>query len=369
MVKVETSTNPDLFRRVVGRPDLGLDQASRFNGLNLNKKSLRLNLKTQGGQEVFRRLVSCSDAFVENFRPGVLARLNLDYENLIKFRPDLVMVSISAAGQSGPDSGQPGYAPIFNALGGLGYLTGYSDGPPTEVRDSLDLRVGTVGAYALMMALLHRERTSQGQWVDISAREVTASLIGDAFIERSLSGEKPTRNANASGVPLAAPYDVYRCLGDDCWVAIGVTTDQQWVGLCEAMGRPDLARDPRFADRLTRHENRAELDIVVARWTERLRAAKVARLCRDNGVPSSPLHNGSSLFEDEHVRHRGVLREVQHPHLGSQQVVRGPWQLASRDVDLQASPLLGAHNSSILRDQLAYSDEEIAAFERQGVFE
>jgi benzylsuccinate CoA-transferase BbsF subunit len=265
VIKVETSTHPDLFRRLADRPEAGLDDASRFNALNLRKRGLRLNLQKPMGVEVFRRLVAVSDAFVENYRPGVVERLGIAYDQLIEFRPNLVMVSISAAGRGGPHSGHPGYASIFNAMAGLGHLTGYREGPPTEVRDSVDLRVASVAGFALVAALLHRCRTGTGQWIDISAREAIASLVGDALVEHSLTAASPLRDGNHLG--MNAPYEVFKCSGADAWAAIGVVTDDEWLRLCQAMGRPDLAEDARFADRLLRYEHADELEAVVTNWT------------------------------------------------------------------------------------------------------
>jgi crotonobetainyl-CoA:carnitine CoA-transferase CaiB-like acyl-CoA transferase len=368
VIKVETSGHPDLFRRIVDNPAAGLDASTRFNALNLGKLGLRVNLQKPAGLEIFRRLIAKSDAFVENYRPGVVDRLGISYSELIKLKPDLVMISISAAGRGGPHSSHPGYASIFNAMGGLGHLTGYRDGPPTEVRDSVDLRVASVAAFAVVAALLHRKRTGAGQWVDISAREAIASFVGDALIEFALTGVSPVRDGNHAA--LNAPYDVFRCQGEDSWVAIGVSTDEEWVRLCDAMCRPELAGDSRFADRLSRHEHRDELDVLVGGWTTGLTASDAAARCRTRGVAASEVLGGGDFLSDSHVVARDMIQEVEHPLLGNQLVVRGPWRLGSGDgPPLKPSPMLGEDNEVVLAGLLGYSRDEIKGFRDANVFE
>jgi benzylsuccinate CoA-transferase BbsF subunit len=368
VIKVETSSYPDLFRRIVDDPAAGLDASSRFNALNLGKLGLRVNLQTSGGREIFRRLIAKSDVFVENYRPGVVERLGISYSDLVQLKPDLVMVSISAAGHDGPQSSHPGYASIFNALGGLGHLTGYLDGPPTEVRDSVDLRVASVAAFAALAALLHRKRTGAGQWVDISAREAIASFVGDALIELALTGVSPMRDGNHSAAN--APYDVFKCQGDDSWVAIGVSSDAEWARLCVAMCRPELAGDARFAGGSSRHLHRVEVDAEVASWAAGLKASDVAGRCRSCGVAASEVLGGADFLHDPHVASRDVIQKVLHPLLGNQLVVRGPWRLGSNaEPPLEPSPLIGEDNEAILTGLLGYSRDEVKGFQDAGVFE
>ncbi len=367
VIKIESSTHPDLVRRVVGQAPGELNRSTRFNTMNMRKQSLRLNLQTPGGMEVFRRLVATSDAFVENFRPGVTDRLGIAYEQLIKIRPDLIMVSISAAGRGGPESDQPGYATIFNAMGGLAHMTGYKDGPPTEVRDSVDLRVGTVAALALTAALFHRKRTGQGQWVDISAREVVASVVGDALVEYALTGTSPTRSGNDASD--FAPHGVFQCAGRDSWVAIAVTNDSEWGALCRALGRPELLKDSRFVSRRSRFEHAQVLEELISEWTRNQTPSQALARCLDAGVPISQVMDAVELLQDHHVRAREVIQEVQHPLMGALKVIRGPWRLGSGDLPLASSPLIGEHTARILLDVLRLDSQEIARLEEEGALE
>ena len=365
VIKVETGLRPDLFRRLVDGGGQGLDASSRFNALNMRKLGLRLNLTCPAGREAFLQLIAVSDAFVENFRPGVVDRLGIAYADLQRTRPDLVMLSISAAGRGGPHQDHPGYASIFNAMGGLGHLTGYGDGPPTEVRDSVDLRVAAVGSFALLAALFHRARTGRGQWIDVSAREAIASLTGDALLEYALSGVSPARDGNRDGE--AAPYGVFRCRGNDAWVAIAVTDDDRWRGLCAAMGLPHLAG--RYPTGPERARNRREIEALVESWTLDHLPAEAAARCRAAGVPASPVVSGRDMLTDPHLEARDVLQTVRHPRLGEQTVVRAPWRLRSPEPALRPSPLLGEHNAAVLVGLLGYGPDDLARMEADGAFD
>jgi len=367
VIKVESHRHPDLFRRVVDRPELGLDRSPRFNEVNLNKASILLNIARPEGRDVLLRLVALSDVVIENFRPGVVERLGIAYDDLVKVKPDIIMVSISSNGRRGPESEHPGYASVFNALGGLGYLTGYPDGPPTEIRDSVDLRVGTAAAFAAMAALLHRQRTGKGQYVDLSAREVVSTLIGEALVEFAATGRIPQRDGNHLGV--YAPYDVYPCAGEDEWVAIAVTDDQEWAALCCAMGQEWLRDDPRFCDAVARARHREELDALVTEWTRRHTSTQAFRVLREHGVPASTVMGAHELLEDPALRERGVFRTVEHPLLGRQVVTAPPWRFRSGLPQLRASPTFGQDTERVLRQVVGLTEEEFRFLSEAGVIE
>jgi crotonobetainyl-CoA:carnitine CoA-transferase CaiB-like acyl-CoA transferase len=346
IIKVESTTRLDLFRRDIEDPSRHYDETSRFNAINLNKRSIEVDLKAESGPEMIAQLCRDSDALIENFRPGVLERLGLDYETLSPTCPHLVVVSLSTAGRGGPQSQDPGYAAIFNAIGGLGHMTGYADGPPTEVRDSVDLRVGTITAFSLLAALYYQRRTGRGQYVDVSAREAVTSLIGDSLIEYALGDEVPARRGNQTG--LWAPYDVYRCAGDDRWVAIAVRSDREWLALCGAMSRPELADDPRFGDAILRHRHRQELDALVTAWTMERSAEECAAACIQAGVPASPVLAIDELPDHPHLLSRDVFTTVEHPRLGQLRTMRGPWRFRSGLPELAPAPMLGADTAAVL---------------------
>jgi benzylsuccinate CoA-transferase BbsF subunit len=360
VIKVESTTRLDLFRRDISDPGRHHDETTRFNALNMSKRSIEVDLKSSSGPDTVIELCRESDALVENFRPGVLERLGLSYPTLSAACQHLVVVSLSTAGRGGPQSQDPGYAAIFNAIGGLGHLTGYPDGPPTEVRDSVDLRVGAITAFALLAALYHQRRTGRGQYVDVSAREAVTSLIGDSLIEHALGHVPPARDGNHAG--LWAPYDVYRCAGEDRWVAIAVRSDREWRALCGVMDAPQLADDPRFGDTILRHRNRPELDALVAAWTVERSPDEIATSCAQAGVPASPVLAIADLVDHPHLIARNVFQTVQHPRIGSLRTMGAPWRFQSGLPTLTSGPLLGADTADVLdgSSQIAAGGEPAA---------
>jgi crotonobetainyl-CoA:carnitine CoA-transferase CaiB-like acyl-CoA transferase len=368
VVKIESAQRPDLFRRTTKPGDSGFDASTRFNSVNLNKQSIRLSLSSERGKDILRRLVAVSQVVVENFRPGVLDRLGVGYAALRQVNPRLVMASLSAAGQTGPDAASPGYASIFNAMGGLGAETGYPDGPPVEVRDSVDFRVGAATALGVVAALVHCARTGSGQWIDVSARETVATLIGESFVELALSGTGLGRQGNRR--EGFAPHDAYPCRGADAWVAIAVPDDAAWQRMCDAMGRAELAADSRFADRNARQQNIAALDRAVATWTRQRSPADIARVLNSHRVAASVVNGVDELLADEHLRERGLFRVVEHGVLGSQQVIGPPWRADDGvHVPLRAAPMLGEHTREVLSRWLGMPEAEIDDLVRDQVLD
>ena len=241
------------------------DDDPGINVLYLNKECVRLNLRDPRGLDLGRRLAAQCDIVVENQRPGSVARLGLGYEALRELRPDIIAISLSASGQGGPAEHEVGYAPNFVSRSGVGLASGYPGGPPGEYVNWPDLVSAQWLVFAVLYALLHRERTGEGQYLDLSANESLTTLLGDLVLDSALNG----RNAEPQGnrEPTMAPHAVYRCAGEYEWVSIAIGTDGEWLALCEAMGRPELAEDPRFAGVLERLEHEQELDALIGEWT------------------------------------------------------------------------------------------------------
>ena len=367
VIKVETATNLDGMRRGQYAIDLDPDASPTFNSVNLNKLGLRLNLKQAGGVETIESLAAVSDVLVENFRTGVLDRMGIGYEALRRHNPTIIVASSSAFGGSGPESSYPGYASVFNASGGLGSLTGYEDGPPVELRDSIDLRVGAALTYAVLCALWHRERTGEGQYIDLSSVEAIAALAGASVFEHLMTGVVPTRVGNRDA--RRAPHGLYRCRGDD-WIAISVGSDTEFRALCGVMGRPGVARAPRFADGYRRLRHAAELDGVVEAWTRRWAVVPLTESLQRAGVAAYPAASGEMLLNDAHLRARGAWREVEHPRMGRRTVQGLAWQSSPDGTpDQRPAPLLGEHNDYILGGVLGLPGDAIGALAEAGAFE
>src|SRR5882757_4670365 len=225
-IKIESKTRPDAFRKphaVYGRMT-----AATFDQVSVNKLSVRLNLKQPEAVVLAKRLVALSDVAAESFRAGVMKRLGLGFDDLRAAKPDIILLSLSSSGQSGPDSHFAGYAPLFGAWGGLGEMTGYADGPPVEMRHVMDHTVGMNAAVAVLAALQRRRATGQGGLVDVSAREVASSLLGEALL-LAAAGAEPHRIGNDH--LSMAPHGVYPAQGEDRWVSIAVADDAEWQAL------------------------------------------------------------------------------------------------------------------------------------------
>ena len=368
ILKVESRRRPDLSRRGFYHKSAGLDASSEFNDLNLNKRSISLNLTQPEAIDLVKRLIEHCDVVVENFRPGVMQRLGLDYETLRQLNPGLIMASASANGSVGPESAFAGYAGIFNALSGVGHLTGYADGPPTEMRISMDVRTGMSLCFAVLSALAAKRRSGQGQHIDLSAREAISCLTGHTLMHYTLNGESPQRQANQDDT--LAPHGCYRCQGEDRWVTIAIGNEQEWQALCQVAEHPEWQHDPRFADAASRWQHREVLDALLNAWTQAYTPQDLTARLQQAGVAAYPTMDSAMLASSEHLRSRGVFRTVEHPHLGSQTVLGPPWR--SNGVPPQPdrpAPLLGEHTAIVLRELLGMEEIELQRLADAGVLE
>lgn len=354
VAKVESSLQPDLFRQMADDPDAGLDRSSRFNAVNLNKRSIGINFKTAEGKALLRRLAERADLIVSNYRPGVLERLGVTYDDLREANPDVVVVCISSAGRGGTDPGYAGYASIFNSIGGLGHLTGYEDGPAVEVRDSVDLRTGTVAAVGALAALLASRRGGAGTAVDVSAQQAITGLVGDSVVEYQLTGRVPTRLGN--GLYDRWPYGVYPSLGDDEWIAIATRHGKDRAALGKALG-------------IEIGEDREAVDRAIADWTSARTAEEAVVQIAAHGVPVSKVLSGADLLNDAHVRERGLVVEIDHPMLGRQVAVGAPWRIDDRAAAVRAAPALGEHSAEVLHDWLGLETGDVAQLLEAGAIE
>ena len=368
VIKVESRARLDHSRLrslMGGAVSAGPDHSPMFNDLNLNKLSLTLDLRKDEARALLRRLVGVSDVLAQNMRPGVLERLGLSYAELTRVKPDLIMLSSSAVGSTGPERTYGGYAPTFASLSGIADLTGYPDGPPLPLSGSVDLRVGTAGALAVVAALYHRRRTGEGQHIDLSSTEVMSSMMGEAFLEYSMTGRVPGRRGNQHDV--MAPHGCYACAGEDQWVSIAVASDEEWTALKGALGDPGL-EDAAYAGPAERWQNQDALDPIIERWTREREVGDVVDHLQAAGVPAMRVHIEDSIASDPHVRARGYLQEVEHPAVGRRVVVGAPWRFSDDGVGVRSpAPLLGQHNDYVLGEILGLLPPEIERLTREEV--
>jgi len=361
VIKVESRRRLDHSRLrslVAGRSMGGPDESFIFNTLNLNKLGLTLNLSKPEAVEIARSLAKISDVVTENMRPGVLERLGLGYEALKAVKPDIIMLSSSAVGGTGPERLYTGYAPTFAAMGGMAYITGRAGGRPAPLMGTIDLRVGSTGAFAVLAALYHRKRTGRGQYIDLSSAEAVSALMGDAFMDYTMNGRVQQRAGNNDRA--MAPHNVYPCKDDDAWVTIAVGTEEEWRALCAVIGDERLRRDERFADEASRWQNRDALDEVIGGWTRERMPLDIMQVLQAAGVPSMPVYAGEEIVRDRHVVERGIIEEVEHPLMGVRRVLGPPWRLSKTPARImRPGPLLGQHNDYVLGELLGMSKDEI----------
>ena len=361
VIKIESRKRIDQTRQgsiTTGDDFEGYDASPIFNNANLNKKSVSIDLKSPEGVELAKKIVAESDVVVENMRPGVMDKLGLGYKELVKIKPDIVMVSASGFGASGPYQKYAGYAPIFAAFGGLAYLTGYADAEPNTMSGVMDLRVGTSMAFALLAALIYRQKTGEGQYIDLSSSECVSALLGGELMEYAMNKRSPVRCGNHDAV--MAPHNCYRCKGDDKWISIAVATEDEWAALCGVMGNPGWAASEDYRDAFSRRKNQESLDRHIAAWAVQMTDYEAMRLLQSAGVAAMPSLCAEQILSDPHVKAREMLTEIEHPVMGKKVVITPPWRLSETPAKIVgAAPLLGEHNEEIFSSLLGMSREEI----------
>lgn len=366
VIKVESEKRPDhsrLFSVTLALKYEGRDESPLYNTLNLNKLDITLNLTHPKAADLARQIAKISDVVVENFRPGVMARLGLDYESLSGVNPRLIYLSSSSRGGTGPEWDYAGYAPIFAALGGLSHITGYPDGIPSPISGRTDLLVGTTALLAILSALIYRTETGKGQYIDLSSSEAITALIGDVFMDYSMNGRDQMRHGNRDAA--MAPHNCYRCQGEDKWISIAVSSDREWQALCDAMGKPGWTTDRRFSDAYARKENEVELDRLIGEWTAKLTSSQAIEILQNAGVAATLSMSSEDLFLDEHLRERGAFVDIDHPNMGRQTLIGAPWKLvADQNARIRRAPLFGEHNSYVFGELLGLTPQQIEGLVR-----
>ncbi|MHB8575829.1 MAG: CaiB/BaiF CoA transferase family protein, partial [Dehalococcoidia bacterium] len=362
VIKVESMARPDAARIAgTGGADgiQGPNRSAAFNGLNFSKKSITLNIATETGRQLALDLVRKSDVVCENFATGVLDRLGLGYEVLRAVKPDIVMLSGSTLGASGPEREATGWGPNVCAYAGLPFISGYTDGPPADLGGIWpDYGIGTMMVFALLSAVHYRNRTGRGQHVEVSMGEVVTSMIPEAVIEYTMNGRQRPRMGNRD--PRMAPHDVYPCLGDDRWVAIAVDSDEAWRALCRTIGRDDLGADADFAAVEGRGRRADELDAIVADWTRRHTAYDVMHLLQGAGVAAGPVTTVLDLMEDPHFQQRGFVIELDHAEVGRRTAAGLPVHFSRMpELSYGPAPCIGEHNEDVFCGLLQLSKEEL----------
>jgi len=371
VIKIEGHHRTDLTRRSFPWPlpepeplRVPPNQGMSFNSVNMNKKSLTLDLSREEGVALALRLAAKSDVVLDNMRPGVMTKMGLGYEVLTRVRPDMVVLASSSRGLSGPETDYLGFATIHGGIGGAAYLAGYPDDHPTHgSAGDVDIMNATTCAFAVVAALTHRRRTGQGQFIDYSQCEGVSSLIGEYLLGYEMTGRIPERKGNTH--PRYAPHAVYRCWGVDRWLALEVHSDREFAALAKVVGRPELAQDPRFFTMEARKKNEAELDRILGDWIrQRDRDWMVGEFVRA-GLMAAPSREARDIYADRHLRARGSIVGVEHPELGLLELIGPLWRMSACQTPRRHAPLLGQHNRYVLGEILGLSGEEIDELRRK----
>lgn len=333
-----------------------------------NKKSLCIEVTHPAGKELFLKLVGESDVVTDNFRPGTMKRLGLDHESLVEVKPDIITLSCTANGHTGPWSAYGARARTVDAACGLSYLTGYEGGPSVRASANyMDHTGGLNTAYALLLALYHRRKTGSGMRIDLSMYETGVSCIEPAILEAQRGVSRPRLGTSHM---WKAPYDIFPCRGADRWVTITVSNDEEWKRLKEAIGDPAWAADPRFDTALGRRKHKHELDELLGRWTATQDDREAMALLQGHGVPAGAVLSSKDLVVDPHLRERSyfdTFDNVNAPHVGPRTYAGRPFRISKIPVAMRHVSVLGEHNLQILRDVAQLSDTEISRLMDEGV--
>jgi len=362
VIKLESAVRPDSSR---GSPqpdsqvgDQPWNNGGMYHEANRNKLGISLDLNTDRGKELFKELVSVSDVVAQNFPPRVMRNFGLDYPELRKIKPDIIVLDSTAYGSSGPWENYIGYGSSLQAVTGLTYLTGYEDSGPVQGGILFNDTLGALNAtYAILLALAHRERTGQGQWIDLSQYEAGVAHLGEAFMEYEMNGVAPTRRGNSH--PDYAPYGLYLCAGDDGWVSITVTSDAEWANFVRAVGEAWASkRDWETAE--SRLSQRKSLDEAIGRWTSDKDKHEVMHLLQSGGVACGAVYNTRDIATDAHHADRGFFEISHHPEpVGSRPHSAPLFGLTGVDRPPdRLAPRFGEANRKVFQELLGRTDRE-----------
>jgi benzylsuccinate CoA-transferase BbsF subunit len=374
VIKIESCRHPDALR-IEARGiypgenpgEKPWNRSGMINDRNRNKYGITLDLTMPRGKEIFKKLVKISHVVVENFHAGVLDKLGIDYGTIRTVNPSIVLISLSSQGLTGPEGGYRSFGPTIEETGGLLSITGYPEEPPyLSTLAFPDILAGMSGSGLVLAALRYSRRTGKGLHIDLSQRELTTAVIGEAVMDYVMN--KRIWSAKANRHPFMAPHGCYRCKGEDKWVTIAVGSDRQWKRLCRLMGRPELTEYGRFGDILNRCKHHDEIDQIIEDWTKNRDQYEVQNRLQEAGIAAGAVLNAETLFKDPHLKDRNAFNVVTHPEAGIHAHVRNPIRLSKNKHDNpRPAPCLGEHNAYVLGNLLGMAPDEMEELDKTGV--
>ncbi|MGE0823191.1 MAG: CaiB/BaiF CoA transferase family protein [Candidatus Binatia bacterium] len=367
VIKCELPETGDICRvfgpRVPNAPES--DRSAPFLSINRNKKSVTLNFHHPRGQEMFRQLARRADIVLENFRPGAMGKWHIGYENIRQVKPDIVYVSLSCLGQWGPLSHKVGYDTDAQAMSGIMSITGQADGPPTKVGNAIiDYLSGVKAAQAALAALVRRQRTGEGQWIDIAMVDSALSVTEGGIMQAAHCGEVWQRRGSRH--PASAPCNSFHCADGE--VMLAVAHDKQWQKLCQLIGRVDLIEDARTRSVAARKANEAFVEEVTANWIKDRSVREVVSVLNNEGISCSPILDFGEIVQEPHFRERESVCEVEHLTAGklTHYGTAAKFSLTRTQIRT-AAPLLGQHNADVYGQWLGLEARDLADLQREGV--
>jgi len=371
VVRIESMTHLDPIRTTRPYKDNipGINRAGFYDSYNNNKYGITLNLNHPKGIEIAERIVAWADVVAESYIPGTMEKWGLGYEELCKINPDIIMFSTCNQGQTGPHAHQRGFGYQLTSLAGLVHLTGWPDRGPSMISVAYTNVVSQYfGVTALVAALDYCHRTGKGQHIDLSQYETGLQFSSPTLLDYIVNGHIVSRTGNRCD--YGAPHAVYPCKGRERWCAIAVFSDEEWGGLCQAMGNPEWSSDSKFGTLSARKENEDELDNLIAGWTRKFSAEEVMEVIQANGVAAGVVSNCQDVYANPQLKYREHFRELDHAEIGRHYYEAPAFALSKTPAQLDMpSPCLGEHSHYFYNEILGMASEEFVELLNEGIFE
>ncbi len=369
VIKVETHSHPDALRggRPVDPTKPPNEQHPQAHNVWRGKRSITLDIGQPEGLSILLDLVRASDVVIESFATGALERLGLGYDTLRTVRPDMILLSFRAYSGAGRLRGLRGGAPQIQAMTGINSMIGYAEGESLTLgRYSVDNFSGLNAFVALAAAMHQRDTEGKGQHIEVCLTKSAIAAFATSFLEYSCTGELPRLRGNYD--PVLAPYNFFPCRGEDQWISIAVGDDEEWLGLCRGLRRPEWAEDERFNDRYGRVTNRDALEGLISQATREYDARELTETLQSHGVPAAPLMRAEDRLADAHFQARGLYSWVDHPVLGPEPLFNLGWKMSETPPAIRGpAPLLGEHNGWAFVELLGLSKHEVNSLTESAV--